>query len=146
MQGLPPLVQAKSRPRCRDSLPKGMRILMPSAALAMQSMGCRNHLFKLNKDHSGHSGQVAMLLMHAGLDYESVLRTALSNMTHFLLCVQVMQHTARWRATQGSLDDSALQIMGACCILQDCGGTDFGLKCCRKTVQNLLHPAHETPM
>lgn len=102
---------------------------MPSAALAMQSVGCRNHLLKLNKDHSGDSGTVAMLPMHARLDHRSVIRTTLSSVTHFLLCVHVMQHTARWRATQSSLDDSALQIVGACCVLQDCGRTDFGLKC-----------------
>lgn len=91
MQGLPPLVQAKRRPRCCDSLPKGMRIVMPSAALAMQSMGCRNHLFKLNKDHSGHSGQVAMLLMHAGLwvcakdctvKYDTLLTLCASHAAH----------------------------------------------------------------
>lgn len=122
---------------------------MPSAALSMQSVGCRHHLFKMSKDHSGHSGQVAALLMHAWLDYESVLRTPLSNMTHLVLCVQVVfqQHSARWRVTQSSLDDSA------CCVLQDCGRTDFGLKWwgmllqqnCAQSVA-LLHSAHEAPM
>lgn len=30
------------------------------------------------------------------------------------------EHTASWRAMQSSLDASALQIMGACCVLQGC--------------------------
>lgn len=38
------------------------------------------------------------------------------------------RHTARWRAMQSSLDASALQIMGAFCVLQGRGRMHFVLK------------------
>lgn len=38
---------------------------MPSAALVTQVDGVQAPHFKLDKDHTGHSGQVAVLLMHA---------------------------------------------------------------------------------
>lgn len=71
--------------------------------------------------------------------YESVLRTTLSNMGMLLTAASLLpltlcascafqQHTARWSATQSSLYHSALQIMGACCVLQHCERTDFELK------------------
>lgn len=137
---------------------------MPSAALAIQLEGCRHHLFKLNKDHSGHSGQVAMLLIHAWLDHESVLRTTLSSigmlpycgelLTHFLPeCVQVTISAAHCKV-EGRTDQPCWQCPPNYeCLLCPAGLWEniFWTETLRnsffrKTVHNLLHSAGETPM
>lgn len=59
---------------------------MPSTALAMKSVGCWHHLFNLNEHHSGHSGPVEVLHIHASLDHESVMRTTLPRMGMLPYC------------------------------------------------------------
>lgn len=59
---------------------------MPSTALAMKSVGCWHHLFNLNEHHSGHSGPVEVLRIHASLDHESVMRTTLPRMGMLPYC------------------------------------------------------------
>ena len=111
---------------------------MPTAALAMKSVACWHHLFKLNKDRSGHSGTVEMLHVQASLGHECALRTTLPRMGvlpyHGELLTECASHVHlantlhRWRATQSSRDASAFPVMGVCCVLQCCGRTHFRLK------------------